>query len=57
MPQISGNKAEELQNWLKTVKIVNDDDDYDYYDDDVEDDKLEEAEKLFKVFAEAASKK
>ena len=57
MPQISGNKTEQLQNWLKTVKIVNDDDDYDYYDDDVEDDKLEEAEKLFKVFAEAASKK
>ena len=46
MPQISGNNAEKL----KTVKIINDDDDDD-------DDKLEEAEKLFKVFAEAASKK
>ena len=34
---------------------INDDDDDDNDDDDV--DKLEEAEKLFKVFAEAASKK
>ena len=49
MPQISGNKAEKLQNWLRIAQIVN--------DVDEDDDKLEEAEKLFKVFAEPASKK
>ena len=50
----AGRLAQLVQPW--TAKIVNDDDDNDD-DDDSDDDKLEEAEKLFKVFAEAASKK